>query len=434
MAINISKILEILSAHDIIPGEDSQVVDAPGTVSQEFPENGEEDSQGVDVPVTLGQEFPDIGEIDEWETVYSTSIAAVFPTGTENSSDILSIDDPRIQEWWEDIQRIRNGESPAQTRSSTHVTWPDSVAPPEPHCAWYCPMHFFGHGWGIYIRESCILSQTKDIAAFINWHEVQGSPSSIARQLLRSAFYVLFLHEQFHHKVESLGLRLLVATGADRYRPYKANVYRAAYLTPDCLEESLANAESYRRLNERRYLQRVEKPIRDGLRYFLRARMPGQPPGYAEGVRYFSETAYRDGLYKLQSQALDGLLTPTTPIGHWSVAPNMITALTDITDNIYVVVPKGVRPIFRPNSIDPGATVSTSALAGALTKHYGYQHVPGGKGSHIKLKKSGAQTIILPGNRPVLSPGIVKHALNAVGGHPISRLPELLEGRLLRHF
>ena len=112
----------------------------------------------------------------------------------------------------------------------------------------------------------------------------------------------------------------------------------------------------------------------------------------------------------------------------------MITALTDITDNIYLVLPKGVRPIFRSTSIDPGATVSTNALAGALTKHYGYQHVPGGKGSHVKLKKPGAQTIILPGNRPVLSPGIVKHALDAVGGHPISRLRDLLEGRLSGHF
>jgi hypothetical protein len=413
MAINTSKILDILSAHGIIPGEDLQ---------------------GIDVPVMDGQEFPEIGEINEGETVYSTSIAAVLPVGKEDPDDFLNMDDPRIQEWWEDIQRIRDGETTAKARRSTLGPEKGNVAPPEPHCAWYCPIHFFGHGWGIYIRESCILSYSKDIAAFVNWYKVQTSPSSIARQLLRSAFYSLFLHEQFHHKVESLGFRLLVATGADRYRPYKAKVYRATYLTPDCLEESLANADSYIRLNESRYVDRVEKPIRDGLRNFLKATMPGQPPGYAEGVRYFPKTAFREGLYKLQSQALDSLLVPTTPVEHWSVAPNMITALTDITDNIYVVLPKGVRPIFRSTLIDPGATVSTNALAGALTKHYGYQHVPGGKGSHVKLKKPGAQTIILPGNRPVLSPGIVKHALDAVGGHPISRLRDLLEGRLSGHF
>jgi hypothetical protein len=112
------------------------------------------------------------------------------------------------------------------------------------------------------------------------------------------------------------------------------------------------------------------------------------------------------------------------------VAPNMITALTDITDDIYLVLPIAARPIFRPTTVDPGATVSSRALEGALTKYHGYRQVPGGKGSHVKLAKPGAQTIILPGNRPVVSPGIIKHALDAIGGYPISRLPDLLRGQL----
>ena len=118
----------------------------------------------------------------------------------------------------------------------------------------------------------------------------------IARHLLRSAFYIFFLHEQFHHKVESLGFRVLVSTGADRYRPYKRNVDRPTYLTSNCLEESLANAESYRRLGERRYVQRLDPAIRDGLRAFLRDSISMQPPGYQEGVNYLSEPLYRDGL------------------------------------------------------------------------------------------------------------------------------------------
>ena len=240
---------------------------------------------------------------------------------------------------------------------------------------------------------------------------------------------MLFLHEQFHHKVESLGFRLLISTGADRYRPYKANVYRRHYLTANCLEESLANAESFRRLGETRYAQRAERSIRKGVRKFLKVAMPAQPPGYAEGLRYLGEVAYRNGLYTLQSQVRDGTPQATTPAAVWAIAANMITAVADITDDIYVVLPRGARPIFRPTSVDPGATVSTGALVTALTKHYGYAHVPGGKGSHIKLKKPGAQTIILPGNRPVLSPGVVKHALAALGGYPITRLPDVLAGR-----
>jgi predicted RNA binding protein YcfA (HicA-like mRNA interferase family) len=177
-------------------------------------------------------------------------------------------------------------------------------------------------------------------------------------------------------------------------------------------------------------VQRVDKAIRDGLKEYLRYSIPTQPPGCAEGVNYLSSELYKGGLYRLQSQMLDGSILPTTDPKHWSVAPNMITALTDITDDIYVVLPQGAKPVFRTTSIDPGATVSTSGLVSALTKHYGYEHVEGGKGSHVKLKKPGSQTIIIPGNKLVLSPGIVKHALNAIGGYPISRVRDLIEGNL----
>jgi len=156
-----------------------------------------------------------------------------------------------------------------------------------------------------------------------------------------------------------------------------------------------------------------------------------QPPGYSEGINFLSDTPYRTGLYELQSQILDGLMLPTTPAGQWSLAPNMIKALMDITEDIYVVLPSGARPIFNPTTVDPGATVSSGMLAGALIKHYGYEEVPGGgKGSHVKLRKSGLKPIVIPGNRPVLSPGVVKKALAAVGGHPLSKLPDLLNGKL----
>lgn len=70
------------------------------------------------------------------------------------------------------------------------------------------------------------------------------------------------------------------------------------------------------------------------------------------------------------------------------------------------------------------------ALENALIRFHGYQRVPGGKGSHVKLAKASALTIIIPANRPVISLGVLKHALQALGGYPISRLLDLLNGRL----
>ncbi len=401
MATSTDQILDVLRAHGIHPQDD------------DFAEI----------------ELPGIGEIEEGEGVYSTSINEVFGRGDDLEAsfpDWPFLDDERIREWQGELEEIMGGANQVFPIARE----PRRPEPPEPHCAWYCPIHFFGHGWGIYIRESCILSHALDIATFVDWRSFRAPHRDIARHLLRSAFYVFFLHEQFHHKVESLGFRLLVSTGADRYRPYKAKVYRRTFLTPDCLEESLANAESYRRLVEPRYVQRVDPNIRNGLRRYLKWSIPSQPPGYREGVNFLSEPLYRNGLYSLQSQMLDGMFPPMTPPGHWSVAPNMITALADIADDIYIVLPKGARPIFRPTNVDPGATVSSRELEGALTRHYGYQPVPGGKGSHVKLAKPGSPTIILPGNRSTLSPGVVKHALDAIGGYPISRLPDLLMGRL----
>lgn len=387
MPITTHQILDVLSQYDINPLDDDYAeIDLPG-----------------------------IGEIEDGEGVYSTSLDEVLGRGDDGEKDYLDkpfADDPRMWDWLGELEGIIRGVS---SRLIPVYREPRRAEPPEPLCAWYCPIHFFGHGWGIYIRESCILSQALDIATFVDWQAVHVPHREIARHLLRSAFYVFFLHEQFHHKVESLGLRLLISTASDRYRPYKTNVYRRTFNTSDCIEESLANAESYRRLNEPRYTRRVDPAIRAGLRRYLKWSIPQQPPGYREGVNFLSEAPYRDGLYGLQSQMLDGRIPPSTPKTHWSVAPNMITSLADIADDIYVVLPKGALPIFRPTSFDPGATVSSRALEGALTRHYGYRPVAGGKGSHVKLKKPGAPTIILPGNRSTVSPGVVKSVLDALG-------------------
>lgn len=65
-----------------------------------------------------------------------------------------------------------------------------------------------------------------------------------------------------------------------------------------------------------------------------------------------------------------------------------------------------------------------------MTKHYGYQHVTGGKGSHVKLTRPGAPMIIIPGNRPVVSPDVVKNVLAVFGRYPLSRIGDLVDGRL----
>ncbi len=408
MTLSTSAILNVLRNYDVIP-------EVPVAHSDQVP---------IEQP-----SFSDVGEVREGEAIYATSISEILNDAPEQGQ-YPDLDDERLGNWKGEIEGIIRDSRSGRPRHEIYGSKNCTVDSPEPHCAWYCPIHFFGHAWGIYIRENCILTSATDIARLVDWPNVTLSNMEAIRHLLRSAFYVFYLHEQFHHKIESLGFRLLVATGTDRYRPYKANVYRPLYLTNDCLEESLANAESYRRLIEPRYTRRLDKRIIEAQRAFLQISIPMQPPGYAQGTLYIDNGMYRDALYKIQSQMLEGAQVPVTPLVNWSVAPNMITSLANIADDIYIVLPRGAKPLFRPTTIDPRVTVSTNDLIAALTKYYGYKTESGGKGSHVKLKKPDCPTIILPGNRPVLSPGVIKHALEALGERSLAKLPDLIEGRL----
>jgi predicted RNA binding protein YcfA (HicA-like mRNA interferase family) len=50
-----------------------------------------------------------------------------------------------------------------------------------------------------------------------------------------------------------------------------------------------------------------------------------------------------------------------------------------------------------------------------IYQNKGYQIVPGGKGSHVKLRNSRGETMILPGNRKELSIGVLNSALKSLG-------------------
>jgi hypothetical protein len=370
---------------------------------------------GIDPDEDELPDMPEVGTIESDETIYTTSLDSVYDT------EIEFPEDPRLKEFRRLLEEIKEGRK--------QVPWTEFGEASEPSCAWYCPIHYFGHGWGIYIRERCILRTALDVARYVNWPSVtnlQLSSADIYRQLWRSAFYAYFLHEQFHHKVESLGFRLLVATGTDRYRPYKLNVYRQTYLTSNCLEESLANAESYLRVTEERYKKRQNLPFRNALQSLMKASFSIQPPGYREALSYLTDATFRSGQNKLHSAMLDGLYPPKTPSGRWVVAPHMIRALMSIDAEIYVILPSGAKPLFKPTSIDPGVTISTDQAKKALIRKYGYAEVSGGKGSHVKLIKAGAKPIVLRGKQAALSPGLLKHVLAQLGDYPLSRAREIL--------
>jgi predicted RNA binding protein YcfA (HicA-like mRNA interferase family) len=314
-------------------------------------------------------------------------------------------------------------------------SWPEDIANEKQSvwdiCAWYQPIHFFGYEWGIYIREDCLKIQALKIAyafyKYPHFTHTSLSPQELARIFLRASFFCFFLHEHFHHKVESFAIRLLVASDRPVYHAYKKNIYRKYYLTSDCLEESLANADLYQRLHDTPYkfpyldknhpkYSEINKEIREKIKHYLQSSFLSSPDGYNQAVDYFQEPKFNAGIRLLQGQIKESLLKPIQPIDDWIAAPQMLRSLLNIQSSIYTVVKPGkfsILPIVTPQ------TCSTQEMI-AIYRKQGYEVVSGGKGSHIKLVKSGKPFMIIPGNRKDLSPNVLRSALRLLGSNNLT--------------
>lgn len=282
-------------------------------------------------------------------------------------------------------------------------------------CAWYQPIHFHGPEWGIFILDDCLRAMAIDMARFAPQRTRSGYSSLDAQGICRMAFATLFLHEVFHHKIESFAIRLHAIEGVHCYRRYWNMVYspltRPGAAGP--LEEALANADSYQRLTEPTYARRAEGDTRSAARDYLKWRLPFDPPGYRDAVHYLNRDDFDAGQYKLFCQIQEGTQTPSRTASDWAFAPGVMKGFFNIASDIWVVVPRGrspllpTFPLYRP--------VPTARLESKLHAKFGYDRVPGGKGSHVKLKSAGRPTVMLPGNRKDVSPVVLRNTAKSLG-------------------
>jgi hypothetical protein len=226
-------------------------------------------------------------------------------------------------------------------------------------CAWYQPMHFFGPAWGIYIREACMLRLAVDITRNTNFSELRRELATAkgtkyaghhpAIPLVRAAFLILFLHEHYHHRTECLGFRLHVVTRAPHYVPYFRGIYNSCKGTDDQIEEALANAAMYLRLEEPTYANFLPASIRKAARTMLLAQFPHDPPGYRMAMSYLKKAAFDAGENLLQGRVRELTLAPAQPAIDWDSAPRLTQSFFNIKSHIYSVVPAGARSVLPPS-------------------------------------------------------------------------------------
>jgi hypothetical protein len=288
------------------------------------------------------------GTYGDEDEVYSVNWKSLFPK-LPVEERIESFDEmwrPRLPEDFLDeveevIQEARTSRSELQKHKDIHGHG-------RHFCAWYQPIHFYKDDWGIYIREECIIKKAQRIATRYPRLPI-SSIYDLAKNLIRVAVSSFFLHEHFHHKVECLGLRLHVTTKKSVYPDYKTNVYKTTYGTDDCLEESLANADAWIRLNNNPYKRIATKHVTDAARQYLKDRFAIDPPGYRKALDYLKKEQFTMGENLLQAQVRECAMSPIRPIDEWNAAPRLLQSFFNVTNNIWSVVRRGTTPILPVN-------------------------------------------------------------------------------------
>lgn len=284
---------------------------------------------------------------DEDET-YTVDWKSLFPR-LPREERIESFDEtwqPRLPE---DLLGELEGVTLGATKSSFEPQEHENKHDHDRHfCAWYQPIHYYKYDWGIYIREECLIKEAQRLATRYRRSPV-SSIYNLAKNLIRVAVSSFFLHEHFHHKVECLGLRLHVTTKKSVYPDYKTNVYKTTYGTDDCLEESLANADAWIRLNNNPYKRIATKHVTDAARQYLKDRFAIDPPGYRKALDYLSKAQFTMGENLLQAQVRECAMSPIGSIDEWNVAPRLLQSFFNVTNNIWSVVRRGTTPILPVN-------------------------------------------------------------------------------------
>jgi hypothetical protein len=311
----------------------------------------------------------------------------------------------------------------SRSRRGVHVPPPDVFDA----LAWYLPIHHFGYGWGIYIRESAVLVLAGSVLSRLD--PPRRADDDAIHGAVRAGLSILYLHEAFHHKVESFAIRLEIVEHARRYYPYFQGVYgplRAAG-SGEVLEEALACAEIMRRMRAEEVYQRgIPRDVQHAARAMLGDWLPTLSPGYREAPAYVAEVPFGKARNLLSSQIHEGRRRPLRRNEEWHLVPHGHHGLFDCQTVTHVLVPIGTTPII-PWFGQPAAplSISTNAMV-KLAIGQGYAIMPGGKGSHIKLRADGRPMIIIPANRESLSPRVLASVAAALSLSSLGSLRAML--------
>ena len=207
------------------------------------------------------------------------------------------------------------------------------------------------------------------------------------------------LHEHYHHKIESLAIRLHVVLQRPVYPTFTMFVSHAVAGTDDDLQEGLASADAWHRLGAAPHSEWLRADERRAVREWMKDVLGNSGPGYRTAPWYVPARPFAGAENHLIAQVHEALFKPVRQYpSEFATATHLTQSLFNLKQDVWTLVPAGQRPLLPTL---PGVFPLSTARLERFIKRNGWQEVAGGgKGSHTKYRRNG-QMIVIPHSKDV---------------------------------
>lgn len=174
-----------------------------------------------------------------------------------------------------------------QFGGNTVMRGPAHLPPPPDALAFYLPFHYFHpNWWGVYLVREGVL----ELADWLRRYS-QEKLSPLEAELAARIF--LYSHEAFHHAVEAFATRLEITHRTPVYRAGFEKLFRRVVGTDECVEEALACAFAYQKLDKKMFRKPNDPLKRAKLLQATEEYIGSLGPGYRRGVRFLKPAAFQ---------------------------------------------------------------------------------------------------------------------------------------------
>lgn len=277
----------------------------------------------------------------DWRVVKVADPESSTPQGAEdelNQEVDPSLDPSPSPDW--SVPRRPVFSSTEQFPGSPQAGSGGSIPPPPDAFAFYLPFHFFHpRWWGIYIvREPAL-----QLADYVR-RCTGGLLSLVECQIVVRVF--LYGHEQFHHQAEAFATRLEISHRVPLFREGFWRFYTSTVDTDECVEEALASAHGYRRVDKLCFRDPNQPGRRAAALSALAEYIKVSPLGYRRALEFVPGAAFRSARAYLAElghrSALERLGKRDPSV--WFSFPHLYRGISQVNSRVNYLVYVG-RPL-----------------------------------------------------------------------------------------